>query len=316
MSANDKPTVVEPPIVKTSGLPALNVSALDSRTMIAAGVTIVIWASAFPAIRAGLHAFTPVHVALLRFMVASAVLAVAAIATRMGLPRWRDVPGIALMGLTGITAYNILLNTGEVTVPAAVASFIIASAPVFVALLATAFLGERLRGWGWIGIALSFGGVAIIALGGQSGFQIDANALIVAAAAVAQSLYFVGQKPYLKRYSPFRFSAYAIWCGTLFLLVFLPGLLQEIQAAPLSATLAVVYMGVFPAALGFVTWAYVLSRIPASRAASFLYLVPAFALIIAWLWLGEVPGILALVGGALVLAGVILVNTRGSVRQR
>jgi drug/metabolite transporter (DMT)-like permease len=84
-----------------------------------------------------------------------------------------------------------------------------------------------------------------------------------------------------------------------------------VQAAPLSATLATVYLGVFPGAIAYVAWAQALAHLPASRAASFLYVVPVVALTIAWVWLGEIPSILALLGGVLVIAGVITVNRRG-----
>jgi hypothetical protein len=95
------------------------------------------------------------------------------------------------------------------------------------------------------------------------------------------------------------------------LLIFLPGLLETVRAAPLGDTVAVIYLGLFPAALGYVTWAYALTQLPASRAASFLYLQPLLVLGIAWVWLGEWPSVLALCGGVLVLAGVMAVNARG-----
>jgi drug/metabolite transporter (DMT)-like permease len=119
-----------------------------------------------------------------------------------------------------------------------------------------------------------------------------------------------GQKSLLNRYSAFECTSYAIWTGTIFLLLFSPGLLTEISLAPLSATGAAIYLGIFPGALGYVCWSYALSRLSGSTAASFLYLVPLVAIGISWLWLGEVPSLLALWGGVLVLAGVILVNTR------
>lgn len=274
----------------------------------AVGLTIVLWASAFPGIRAGLRGYSPAHVGLLRYVVASVVLAVYALATRMPLPHWRDVPGIALTGLLGITLYNVTLNSGEVSVTSGIASFIVASAPVFVALEATAFLGERLRVVGWLGIILSFAGVAVIGLGTDGGLHLNPYALLVLAAAILQSLYFVGQKPFLRRYSPVQYTSYAIWAGTFFLLVFSPGIGQQVQVAPLSATLAVVYLGVFPGALAYVSWAFALSRLPTSIAGSFLYLVPILATGIAWVWLGEFVPPIALVGGAIVLAGVILLT--------
>lgn len=277
----------------------------------AAGATVLLWASAFPGIRAGLAAYSPAHVALLRYGVASCVLAVYAIATRMPLPRPRDVPGIALTGAIGIALYNVALNAGEVSVPAAVASFIVASAPVLMAVGARLFLGERLRGWGWAGSLISLVGVVAIALGAGNGAGFDARALLVLAAAVAQATYFVAQKPYLRRYTAVQYTTYAIWAGTLLLLLFAPGLPAELQAAPASATAAVIYLGVFPGAIGYVIWAYALARMPASTTGTFLYLVPACALVIAWLWLGELPSTLSIAGGLVVFVGVLIVNTRG-----
>lgn len=125
---------------------------------------------------------------------------------------------------------------------------------------------------------------------------------------MASALYSLGQKPYLKRYSALQTAAYIVWTGTVFLLPFGAGLPAEIARAPLSATLACVYIGVVPGAIGYVTWAFVLSKTPASRAGSFLYFVPVVALVVAWVWLGEVPGPGSLLGGLLVLGGVVMVN--------
>ncbi len=286
-------------------------SRIDRTTLLAALTTIVLWASAFAGIRAGLKSYAPEHVALLRYLVAAIVLGVYALLTRMPLPERRDIPRLALLGFFGFSAYNVVLNAGEVGVSAGVASFIVASAPILMALAATTFFGEKLKRWGWVGIVICFVGVSIISLSSGDGFRLEPAALLVLAAAVFQASYSVGQKPMLKKYGARRFVTYAIWAGAAFLLVFLPGLVSEMQTASLSATLAVVYMGVFPGALAYLTWSMVLSRVPASIAGTFLYTVPVFAVVIAWLWLGEVPGALALLGGALVVTGVIVVNTRG-----
>ena len=173
-------------------------------TLLAAGITVVFWASAFPAIRVSLQAFDPFQVALLRYGTASIVLAIYALATRMPLPRARDLPSLALLGLIGFSLYNALLNWGEVTVSSAIASFIIAGAPIFMALFATLFFGERLRPAGWLGILISFFGVSVIAFSSGSNATFDPRALVILAAALAQSLYSVGQKPLLKHYRRFN----------------------------------------------------------------------------------------------------------------
>lgn len=98
---------------------------------------------------------------------------------------------------------------------------------------------------------------------------------------------------------------------TLCLLIFLPGLLRAIKNASAAATLAVLYLGVFPAAFAYFCWSFVLSRMPASRASAFLYLVPVISIVIGYVWLKEIPARLSLIGGCLALGGVVLVNTLG-----
>jgi drug/metabolite transporter (DMT)-like permease len=285
-------------------------SGLDPRVLAALVITTVFWASAFAGIRAGLDAYGPGQVALFRFLVASAVLAAYAALARMRLPERRDLPAVFLAGLLAFAVYHVALNYGEVTVSAGSASILIATAPVFTALLAVAFLGERLRALGWFGMGVSFLGSAMISLGEGEGLRLDPNAALILLAALSTSIYFVLQKPYLEKYGALAFTTYAIWAGTLLTLVYLPGLLSEVQTAPLGTTLAMVYLGVFPTAIAYITYAYAFSRIPAARAASFLYVIPVMAYVIAWLWLGEIPTSLSVVGGVVTLAGVLLVNIR------
>lgn len=274
-------------------------------------LTVSVWASAFAGIRAGLEAYGPGQVALLRLLVASAALAFHAAVTRMKMPEARDLPVIALGGFLAFALYHVALNYGEITVSSGPAALLVNTAPIFTALLATAFLGERLRAVGWLGMVISFVGAALIGLGEGGGFSVAPGTFAILLSAVAVSVYIVVQKRYLAKYGPLAFTTYAVWAGTFFTLVFLPGLPGAVLAAPPAATLAVVYLGLFPTALAYVTYAYALSRLSASRGASFLYLVSPLAFVIAWLWLGEVPTVLSLVGGVVVLAGVVIVNAFG-----
>ncbi len=284
--------------------------AREFRVVFALAVTVVIWASAFAGIRAGLEGYSPGHLALLRFLVASGLLAIYAVVTRMSLPAWRDLPAVLVGGFLGFTVYHVGLSFGEVTVESGPASVLIASVPVFTAILAVVFLRERLGTLGWIGTSLSFFGVVLISTGEAGTFALEPGALPILLAAISEAMFFVFQKPYLDKYGSLRFTTYAIWGGTLFMLVFAPGLAAAVVEAPIAATVSVVYLGIFPTVIAYLALAYAFARMPASNAVSFLYLVPALAFLIAWLWLGEVPTLLSTVGGVVVLAGVIIVNSR------
>lgn len=263
------------------------------------------------ATRAAVVHYEPGHLMLLRFLCASATLGAVAVVSRPRRPTLRDLPILAASGLLGITLCNLGMTYGTRTVTAGSASMLASLGPVFSAILAVLFLQERLRFWGWAGILVSFGGVATIALGEGDGVRLEPGAGLLALGALAQGTSFAVQKSAMGRYGPVELISYTIWIGTLPMLLFTPGLLDTIASAPLDATLGVIYLGVVAGALAQCLWAYALSRIPASRAASFLYLIPGLAVFLGWAYLGEMPSWLALAGGGLTLAGVIVVNTLG-----
>jgi drug/metabolite transporter (DMT)-like permease len=293
----------------------------EPRTWAAIAGVLLLWASAFAGIRAGMRltpegmpgadGYGPGQLALLRFGTASIVLALYALATKMRLPERRDLPVIALSGFLGISVYHVALNFGEVTVQAGAASLLISAGPVFTALLSAVFLRERLTRTGWGGILVAFTGVALIALSGGRGLRFTPGALLILLSAAVAAIYSILSKRSFKRHTALEFTCYSIWAGTLPMLVFLPGLARQLPAAAPSATLAVVYLGLFPGAIAYVLWNLALSRMPASLLSSFLYLSPVLASFIAWVWLGELPTLLTLLGGAIAILGVILVQTKG-----
>lgn len=284
---------------------------INFRVLWAVAVTLIFWASAFAGIKVGLREYRPGHLVLLRFLTASAVLFIYAVLTKMPLPEKKDIIKILVLGFIGITIYHIALTYGELRVTAGSAGLIIASAPIFTAILAIFFLKEHMKIWGWLGVFLSFFGIILVVMGEGEDVSFEPAALLVLLSAISTSIFFVFQKPLLKKYSPLAFTSYAIWSGTLFQLVFLPGLFQSIREASLESTIAIVYMGIFPAALAYVTWAYVLSHISASVAGSYMYISPVLVILIAWVWVNEIPTVLSMVGGFLALMGVIIVNIWG-----
>jgi drug/metabolite transporter (DMT)-like permease len=144
-----------------------------TRALLALAAALLLWASAFAGIRAGLRAYSPGQLAVLRFVVASVVLAVYASVAHFRRPEGRDIPGFVLSGIIGISFYNLALNYGETRVTAGAASLLIASVPIWTALLASFTLHERLTPRRWMGILVSFAGVALITSGEGRGIHIS-----------------------------------------------------------------------------------------------------------------------------------------------
>ena len=273
---------------------------------LAAAGTVLLWASAFPAITVAVRGLGPAGLAVARLAVASAVLALAAPLMRVRRPKLGDLPLIALCGLAGMTGYQLLLNAGERVVPAGTASLLVATAPVYASLLAVAFLGERSNRRRWAGSAVALAGTALIAVSHGLGFGV--SALIVLAAAVLQGVFHTAQKPLLARYTGFEVTAYAMWAGTVFILPWTGSLLRALPHAGGAAIGSAVFLGVAPSAAGFVLWAYAMARMDVGRVTVSLYLVPAAAIGISVVWLGQLPGPAELIGGAIALAGVVLAS--------
>lgn len=277
-------------------------------------LTILLWASAFVGIRFAVRSYHPGSMALLRYLVASLCMGfVYYYQPHKTLPQKRDLWRIVIAGMLGIGLYNITLNIAEITVPAPIASFTISQSPVIATLLAMIFLGERLKPFHVAGILVSFGGVLLIALSHHNSTSVVAfqkGLLLVVIATFCGALYTVMQKPILKRLSAIQFVCYAIWSGTAVLLIYWPQLWVDIRTAARVPTLVVIYMGIFPAALAYLLWSYLLSKDSVARSAVVLYLIPLATMLLSWIFLNESITPLGFLGGLIALLGAYLVRRR------
>ncbi|MFE6227393.1 MULTISPECIES: DMT family transporter [unclassified Streptomyces] len=278
----------------------------------AAGVTVVLWASAFVSIRSAGAAYSPGALALGRLLAGALVLGVVLVARREGLPPRAAWPGILVSGLLWFGVYMVVLNWGEQEVDAGTAAMLVNVGPILIALLGARFLGERLPPRLLAGMAVSFAGAVAVGLSmsGEDGHASVLGVVLCLLAAVAYAGGVVAQKPALAHASALQVTTFGCAIGAAACLPFAGQLVAEAARAPLTATANMVYLGVFPTALAFTTWAYALARTTAGRMGATTYAVPALVVLMAWALLGELPGALTLVGGALCLAGVAVSRSR------
>ncbi len=277
----------------------------------AATVTVVLWASAFVAIRSAGASYSPGALALGRLLSGALALGVFCLLRREGLPPRAAWPGIAVSGLLWFGFYMVALNWGEQLVDAGTAALVVNVGPLLIALLGARLLGDALPPRLLAGLAVSFAGAVTVGLSMSGGGGTSLLGVVLCLlAAVGYAAGVVAQKPALGRASALQVTTFGCLIGAVVCLPFAGRLVREAAEAPVSATVNMVYLGLFPTALAFTTWAYALARTTAGRMGATTYAVPALVVLMSWLALGEVPGPLTLAGGALCLAGVAVSRSR------
>lgn len=266
------------------------------------------WGYSPTGIHIGLQAYDPVHLALLRFLLASALMAVVALFRGIRLPNIRDLPLIFALGFFAVSLHHVSINFGQQGVSAGASSVLAQTTPLFSTLLARFVFKDRVSLWRWGCIFLGLMGVLIVVAGDHGLGSLDAHGLLILLAAVSWSLYFALQKHHTGRYDGLTLVCYTVWSGTALLLIFLPGLADQVVRAPASVQWAVIGLGIFPSALAYLAWAYVLAHVDLSRAAMTLYLVPPTAMAMASLALGERPTLMIIMGAMVVLVSVLALN--------
>ena len=275
--------------------------------LLAALVTVVLWASAFVGIRAAGEDLSPGALSLGRLAVGSALLGVFVLLQRGRLPGRRDWPGIVVCGVLWFGLYNLALNAAEQRVDAGTAAMLVNIGPILIALLAGWLLREGFPRALVAGCAVAFAGAVVIGLAtSERGVGASWGAVLCVAAAAFYAGGVVAQKPLLSRASALHVTWLAATVGLVVCLPFAATLADEVGDADASSIAWMVYLGVFPTAIGFLTWAYALSRTTAGRMGATTYLVPPIAILVGWALLGESPEAFAFLGGALCLGGVVI----------
>jgi drug/metabolite transporter (DMT)-like permease len=272
----------------------------------AAGLTLVLWSSSYAAISYGLQVFTPGEIALMRFAIATVVLMIPVAMGKIRLPPKRDWALLALLACFGHFLYQLTLGYSMMRLSAGAAAVVISTVPSVTAVLAMLRLKEHISTRAAVGLGIAFAGTLLVTLGRGHSIHFEPMAFLVFVAVLCSASYFVFQKPLLVRTDAIGFTAASLFVATLLFLPLGTHLPAKLMAAPWRQLLSVLYLALFPTVIGFVCWSYALKRAPASRVASFLYLQPLMGCLIAWLWLGEIPTWLTVVGGLLAIVGVVL----------
>ncbi len=273
-----------------------------------------------------LQELNPTTIISVRFGMGILILTVANLRVGFRPIHLREMPKLALLGFLGITLHAWLQATGLKTVAATVTAWVIATIPVFVALLGWAFLGERLNLTRLGGIVFAGFGALTVVSGGDikallTGHVGSVGDILIGISALNWALFTVLSKHFLKSVadhpdggesSPIRMMLYVMAFGWLFSL---PGMILDKGWLALSALSshgwwALIFLGVACSGLAYLFWYEALDQIAATQAGVFLYFEPLVTVVVAWLILGETfTGVIAF-GGAAILFGVWLVNQR------
>ena len=272
---------------------------------------VVIWAVNFSVAKVALEELSPLAFNALRFPLAAALLFM--IMRRRGpipMPSRAELPHVLALGLLGNLMYQMFFIFGLDRTRAGNASLLLASTPIITALLSAALGHERVKPRVWLGVMGTFGGILLVVLGGRS--EVDAGRatiagdLIMFGASIAWAFYTVGSRPLVDRYGALPVTAWTLWIGTAGLV--LAGLRDAIhtswtEVSPLT-WMAVIYAGVLSIGVAYIIWYYGVEKLGNTRTATYSNLTPAIALLVAWIWLGEVPTAAQVAGMVVILSGV------------
>jgi len=284
---------------------------------------IIFWAFAFPFIKIGLEELSPINLTILRLFTTCGVFLVflLVLPKKFSPIRKKDIIPLFLLGFFGLVVYHLGLNYGELYISPSVASLIIATIPIFTVIFAIIFLKEKMTKKIAIGVPLSLSGVVIISLTGSSGNLFEVTYLSAAFAVLISAFvgagYTIAGKKLLQRYSALSLTVYAFLFGSLGLLPFIStSLITETTALSWTGWGAVLFLALFPTVIGYILWYVALEIKTASEISVFLYFIPVLSTIISYFLFQDPITWLFILGGALVIGGLLIVNMQKSTSDK
>lgn len=277
---------------------------------------VAMWGGSFVATKIALRDAQPVTVVWLRFLMGVMILGAAVLARRQwALPSRRDLMIFAGLGFMGITFHQWLQSTALVTAQATTTAWIVTTSPVFIAILGVLVLQERL-GWNRVlGIALAAAGVSLVVSKGDPRALASLQAwtlgdFLILISAVNWAVFSVLSRGLLRAHPAARMMLYVMGFGWLFTTaLFLPGPgFADITHLTLRGWAGVLFLGIFCSGAAYIFWYDALQALPASQAGVFLYFEPLVTLVVAAMVLSEAITWASLLGGAVILLGVWMVN--------
>lgn len=293
--------------------------ASDRRKIIAileATLAVLSWGGSFIATKVALREVSPVTVVWLRFAMGVVILGVATLLRRQfAIPKGKDFAYLALLGFIGITFHQWLQSTGLETAQATTTAWIVATTPIFIALLGWIVLKENLSLWQVAGILLAGLGVLLVVTQGNlaslaSGRFGTTGDILVLISAPNWAVFSTLSRAGLRRFPATQMMLYVMGTGWLFtsaLLLAGPGL-GEIGDLTQAGWLGISFLGIFCSGLAYIFWYDALQILPVAQVGAFVYIEPFVTVLLAALLLGEPLLFASMLGGATILLGIWLVN--------
>ncbi len=281
--------------------------------------TVIVWGATFIATKIALQEVSPATIVWLRFAMGVVILGVTVLARKQfAVPEKSEWLYFALLGFLGVTFHQWLQANGLKTAQATTTAWIVASTPVFIAILGWLVLGEKL---GWLrvgGIALAAFGVLLIVSNGNfaalfAGQEGTIGDMLIFISAINWAVYTILSRRELARHPAARMMFYVMLLGWLFTTIWIFGFgpgISEIPVLTLKGWSAILMLGIFGSGLAYIAWYDALQVIPASQLGVFLNIEPLVTAMLAPVMIGETVTAISLVGGAVIIFGVWLVNKK------